>query len=137
MPLNMPKLSPLVLALSLTLVGAGAATAQSAALQGDWRSEGGGLRVAGCGNGAAQCVTVTYGSQTAESMSDIVGQTVVRNLLPVRGGVWRGRYVADGKNLPADVTLHDPRSATFKVCLVSWISFSCQSQAIVRTGPGS
>lgn len=121
------------LAIGLGLVlAASSAAAQPRGIEGRWMSKGGMIQVVPCGRGPALCVNVLSGSDAPESMSDIIGQTVVRDLVRDNRGAWRGRYVADGKDLPTIITPNGNSTASFRVCLVSWIPLSCQTEQVTR-----
>lgn len=111
------------------------ASAQSPTIAGLWRGDGGDVRVQPCPGSSKQCVVVVAGSDKPVSMSDIIGQTVVVDILPAEANIWRGRYVADGENLPAKFTLLKPDVVEMKACLFSWFPWlRCETLEYKRVG---
>ncbi len=128
--LHMPTaLSAIILIAALTAP----AYAQPTGLEGNWQGPGGIIRGETCPDGKSLCVVVVAGNNDKESMADIVGKTVVRDLVSDGPGKLRGRYVSDGKNLVATVTLKDTDHAELRVCLLSWFPWVfCEAPTYTR-----
>jgi len=119
----------LILALALSTT----TTAHAQSARGEWKGPGGVILVEPCAGSKSLCVVVTKGSSGKESMSDIIGQTVVKDMAPVGPGRWRGRYVADGKDLVANFTLRTPNEVEMRVCLLSWFPYLlCEAPVYTR-----
>jgi uncharacterized protein (DUF2147 family) len=86
-------LTPLVVAMAAAMVQSQAPSP----LTGVWAEQGGSTRarIAPCPGGSPGLCATVVGS----------GQTVVTGLVPNGTGRWRGRYVADGMNLTANVRM--------------------------------
>jgi len=110
--------------------------ARAASVLGNWEGPGGTIRVEPCANASTLCAVVVSGTEEKESMWDIVGQTVVKEMVSISDRQWRGRYVADGKDLPATITLANPDVAELRVCLLSWFPYLlCEQPTYTRVMP--
>lgn len=112
-----------ILGLTFALMASGSFAQQNDGLEGTWQGDGGQVRIENCPGSDKKCVVVTSGSNTAQSMADIIGQTVVRDLVRDTPTVWFGRYVGDGENMKAKVSLVTPNKAAMRICLLSWFPF--------------
>ena len=119
---------------TMSVVAAG--WGQSPSPIGDWTGPGGVIRVAPCATGPTLCVVVKSGNDGKNSMADIVGETVVKDMVSSGTGRWQGRYVADGKDLVATITLKNPNLAEMQVCLLSWLPcLLCETPSYTRIVP--
>jgi len=119
----------------LLLSGCAPTIGARGAVEGWWSGPDGEISVHACRSSSNLCVTVVSGTDAAPEMAAIVGKVVVRDMVPVRQGVWSGRYVGEGKNLPATIKLRERDSAEFRVCLYSWLQFGlCEVQQYRRVG---
>jgi len=127
----MTRFSALAAPFAILVSGCTQAQNVEAPLDGRWNGKEAVILVVPCRSSTTRCVTLDSGKNA--SMAAIAGTTIVRDLAHEGPGHWRGRFVGEGKNLPATLRLMDVDHAEFRVCLVSFIPFGlCEVQQFSR-----
>lgn len=102
-------------------------------LEGRWKSFGGEIELRHCSPGKGLCAVVASGDDSTDSMASIVGQVTARDIVADGPGRWRGRYVADNKDLAVTIRLRSPDVAEMRVCLLSWFPYLlCEASQFQR-----
>lgn len=102
-------------------------------IEGTWTVPGGVISTEPCvGDSEKLCVKVISGDDSKDSMADILGQTVVKDMVPGDApNKWEGRYIEDGEDLPALFTLMSDNTVQLRICLL-WPL--CEESNYTRVG---
>ena len=100
-------------------------------IEGTWTGPGGVIVTEPCLDDTKKlCVKVVSGDDSKDSMVDLKGQVIIKDL--VQGSapnVWEGRYIADGDDLPAKLTLKSDNAVQFSACFLGTF---CEEQTFKR-----
>lgn len=100
-------------------------------IEGTWSGPGGVIVTEPClDNTKKLCVKVVSGDDSKDSMADLKGQIIIKDL--VHGdapNAWEGRYVADGEDLQAKLTLKGDNAVQFSAC---YLGLLCEEQTYTR-----
>jgi uncharacterized protein (DUF2147 family) len=129
---NQVRASPILFALLPVLAATPHASAEDASILGRWAPMDGSavIAVAPCARQAGLCAVVEQ-EMLAVGEQSLLGQVVVRDLVPAGQGRWRGRYVESGVNYGASVRLVSTRVIEFRVCVAPLL---CQTERYQRAG---
>jgi uncharacterized protein (DUF2147 family) len=100
-------------------------------IEGNWTGPGGVLKTEPCPKDAkTHCIKVVSGNNTEDSMADLVGQIIIKDLVKsATPNTWEGLFIDDGKDAPAKLTLKSDNIIQFSVCMIGLL---CEEQTYTR-----